>query len=309
MVYPLRDMIREMRGVGILVAIILSQAGSAPLCQWTGGAEMGSLARPISEASGLAVSRRFPNRVYHINDSGDAGRFFVTNFIGQNLQTVEIAGFTPRDTEDLALGPCGAATDCLFVGDIGDNQRERRSIELIIIEEPQKLNAPVKPRYRVRMRYPDGAYNAESLAVHPNGDVFILTKGGVPRLYRLARQQWMNGGERVQSLEFVAAIDFEKLGGPEAAIDGRAPTSMDIASDGKRAIVLTYRNVFEVFLDFSRPLPPPAQWTAGKEFRRISVEVLAQQEAIAFLPDGKSFLYDSERLSAQRVKLMKCDCR
>src|SRR5205085_1218538 len=130
-------------------------------------------------------------------------------------------------------------------------------IELAIVEERETFPDKVDAKYRVRMRYPDkAAHDAESLAVHPNGTVFILTKGGTPTLYRLRKDQWMNTSNKVQTLELVTAIDFEKLGGPAAAIDGRFPTAMDIAADGKHLLVLTYRNVFELFFDLAQPLPP-----------------------------------------------------
>src|SRR5205085_2675041 len=144
------------------------------------------------------------------------------------------------------------------------------------------------PKYRVKIRYPVTPLNAESFAVHPNGDVFILTKGGIPQLFRLRKDAWMNANGEVQTLELVTPLDLERLGGPAAAFDGRLPTAMDISPDGKRFLVLTYRNVFELFFDLSQPLPNTATWKAGTDYRRIDVEVLEQQEAIAFSADGRS---------------------
>jgi hypothetical protein len=159
------------------------------------------------------------------------------------------------------------------------------------------------------MRYPDRGHDAESLAVHPDGTIYILTKGGIPTLYRLKKDQWMNARDRLQTLELVTAIDFEKLGGPAAAIDGRLPTAMDISPDGKRVLVLTYRNIFELAIDLSRPIPPVSTWRPMQQFRRVEVEVLDQQEAIAYLPDGRSFIYDTERPAKGRARMMRCDCR
>jgi hypothetical protein len=278
-------------------------------CEWTAARQIGALGKPADEDSGIAVSRRFRDRIYHVNDSGDTGRFFITDFKGTNLQIVNIPGFANRDVEALAFGTCKAGVDCIFLGDIGDNSNRRPSIELIAVEEVQTFVAQVTPVYRVRMRYPDGPHNAESMAMHPDGSLYILTKGGVPRLYRLKKNQWMNAGAQVQTLEFVTAIDFEKLGGPFAAIDGRLPTAMDISADGGRLLVLTYRNVFELQFDLSKPLPPFDTWKAGQDFRRVSVEVLDQQEAIAYTPDGRSFIYDTEQPKKGKAAMMRCDCR
>lgn len=291
----------------LLLMLLLRQPATFT-CQWTHGTEIGRVDTPIDEDSGLAISRKFPNRLYHTNDSGDSGRFFITDFSGGAIQIVNIEGFQPLDTEDLAMGPCGSQ-DCLFVGDIGDNNRLRKTIEMVVIEERTKFAAQVAPRYRVRLRYPDKAHDAESLAVHPDGTVFILTKGEVPQLFRLRKDQWMNSTGDVQTLERVTGIDFEKLGGPAAAIDGRLPTAMDISADGKHILVLTYRNVFELLFDLSQPLPPVTTWKAGVNYRRLDIEVLEQEEGIAFTPDGRSFIYDTEKPTSGSARIFRSDCR
>jgi hypothetical protein len=296
--------------LALLTAIVLLVQSTGPFtCQWTRSTVIGSVDRPISEDSGLAVSRKFPNRVYHVNDSGDSGRFFITDMAGVSVQTIQIDGFRPVDPEDLAIGACTPRSDCVFIGDIGDNDGWRREIEVVVVEEVQNFPRGVDPMHRVRMRYPDRGHDAEAMAVHPDGTIYILTKGGIPRLYRLKKDQWMNARDRLQTLELVTAVDFEKLGGPAASIDGRLPTAMDISPDGKRFLVLTYRNVFEVAVDLSQPIPPVATWRPMQQFRRVAVEVLDQQEAIAYLPDGRSFIYDTERPAKGRARIMRSDCR
>jgi len=296
--------------LALLIAIVLLVQSTGPFtCQWTRSTVIGSVDRPISEDSGLAVSRKFANRVYHVNDSGDSGRFFITDMAGVSVQTIQIDGFRPVDPEDLAIGACTPRSDCVFIGDIGDNDGWRREIEVVVVEEVQNFPRRVDPMHRVRMRYPDRGHDAEAMAVHPDGTIYILTKGGIPTLYRLKKDQWMNARDRLQTLELVTAIDFEKLGGPAASIDGRLPTAMDISPDGKRFLVLTYRNVFEVAVDLSQPIPPVATWRPMQQFRRVAVEVLDQQEAIAYLPDGRSFIYDTERPAKGRARIMRCDCR
>src|SRR5690349_18401504 len=100
----------------------------ASLCaQWSGPVQVGTLDPAfLPEASGIAVSRQYEDRYYHINDSGDGAAFYVTDSAGQKTRKVAIRGYKPQDTEDLALGPCdGGGDTCLFVGDIGDNAQKR----------------------------------------------------------------------------------------------------------------------------------------------------------------------------------------
>src|SRR5437764_6810116 len=86
--------------------LLLLQNGSSFSCQWTHGTQVGHVDNPIVEDSGLATSRKFPNRLYHVNDSGDTGRFFITHFAGKDLRIVNINGFAPEDAEGLGIGPC-----------------------------------------------------------------------------------------------------------------------------------------------------------------------------------------------------------
>src|SRR5262245_20191480 len=292
----------------LLAIVLLAQSASPFVCQWTPAKAIGSVDRPISEDSGLAVSRKFPNRVYHVNESGDSGRCCGTDMTGLSVQTIHINGFAPVDPEDLAIGACNPRSDCVFIGDIGDNDGWRKEIEVVVVEEVQEFPRRIDPLYRIRMRYPDRGHDAESLADHPDGTIYILTKGGMPTLYRLKKDQWMNARDQLQTLELVTTIDFEKLGGGAASIDGRLPTAMDIKPDGKRVLVLTYRNVFELAIDLSQPIPPVSTWRPMQQFRRVAVEVLDQQEAIAYLPDGRSSIYDTERPAKGRARMMRCDC-
>src|SRR6185369_18081869 len=107
--------------IAVWMLLLLFQDGNSQPCQWTHGKEIGQLSDPIDEDSGLAISRKFPDRLYHVNDSGDSGRFFITDLTGRNLRIVNVKSFSPVDAEDLALGPCSASADCLFIGDIGSN--------------------------------------------------------------------------------------------------------------------------------------------------------------------------------------------
>ena len=134
----------------------------------------------VDEASGLAISRQFPDRLYHHNDSGGGPYFYITSFSGENTQKIEIEGYddTDQDLEDMALGPCEEPTkDCIYLANIGDNFLRRESIEVLIIEEQEQFGASALPVGRVKMKYPDGAHNAEGLGVDPMGNIYILTKG------------------------------------------------------------------------------------------------------------------------------------
>src|SRR5437870_1847098 len=91
------------------------------LCTQWQEQHIGTLQTPIDEASGVALSRAFPGRMYHVNDSGSGGVIYATDMQGKQIGTIGIKDFAPIDMEELRLGPCGNGRSCLFIGDIGDN--------------------------------------------------------------------------------------------------------------------------------------------------------------------------------------------
>ncbi|RLV47508.1 hypothetical protein D9V37_15095 [Nocardioides mangrovicus] len=110
------------------------------------------------------------------NDSGDAGRVFVLDDHGR---TVGITDYGSQvDAE--ALAPANAGH--VWVGDIGDNDRERRFVVVRKVPVGRGERTVQVPAYR--LIYPDGtAHDAETLLRDPHsGRLFVVTKalfGGV----------------------------------------------------------------------------------------------------------------------------------
>src|SRR5215467_3095393 len=130
-----------------LLLLLLDSTIHAQVCrQWKEASHIGDLQAILHEASGVAASRNFPGRLYHINDSGDTGRFYITPMEGKPTQIVNVAGFDPVDVEAISLGPCPGTGSCLYVGDIGDNNRNRKSVQIAVVEEVQNFPGTVKMR-------------------------------------------------------------------------------------------------------------------------------------------------------------------
>jgi hypothetical protein len=269
----------------LLITLSLGTEAVAQICaEWGQSTRVGELGPEIREASGLAVSRRFPNRLYHVNDSGDRGSFYITDGTGRLRQTVVVSGFQPVDVEGLGLGNCGGNRTCLVIGDIGNNEKRRRSVDLIVVEELERFPQSVTPQHRITARYPDGNYDAEGLAIHPDGTLFVLTKEHPARLFRLSKEQWQTRNGQIQTMSLVTTLDVAGLG-----------TSLDISADGRELLVLTYLNARE--FEFN-------SWQG----RRIPLAFLQQQEAVAYMPDGRSFLYTTESVGLP-AGIMTMVCR
>ena len=272
----------------------------------------------LKEVSGISASVAYPDRLYSVSDGGSPF-FFTTNLAGEGTQAVRMGGLTDytRDLEDLDVGPCpgpDGATSCLFVGDIGGNSRTRDRVDIIVIEELAEFPERVEPLYLTTLVYPDGPQDAEGLAVHPNGDIYVLSKetpsllGTDPaKLYRARATDWQAAPRATFPLELVAAIDLRALSGSSLHLFSHLATGFDLSEDGSKMLVLTYGDAFELTLD---PLTLPdnrvSLVTTTTPFERVSLRRLRQQEAVTYLPDD-GFLYTTESGDGQSP-LIKLTC-
>jgi hypothetical protein len=299
------------------------------LCpSWKSAVEVGSLDPAlINEASGLAISRDH-DRLYHVNDSGDGPRFFITQKDGTQTKSVSVKDFKPFDVEELALGPCpGATGTCLVLGDIGDNRLKRKFVELVFIREQGNFGDEVTPLARLQFEYPDRPHDAEAMAIMPSGDLIVMTKearGGEARAAHLFRvssealaRALSNGGSK--------PVRFEKYGElsvPEIMKDkgfGGLVTGMSVTSDGTRFAVLTYDRAIEVAFDLqSGPLPKTSELETAGKISIVNLVRLPQQEAIAYDSNDRDLVYTTEVVTrlqrlfggaiTQRPSIMKATC-
>lgn len=306
-----------MRAILAASLLALASPAAAQVCAAWGPPEtIGRLDTVlVNEASGLEVSTRFKDRLYHNNDSGDGLRFYISRLDGQDTRAIEVEGPKPVDIEELSLGPCGREGDCLYLGDIGDNPARRDEVVFTLIREVENFPEKVAPLRVIRARYPDGAHNAEAFAVHPNGDLYLVTKPAdrvmmnpVPaKVFRLTGAQLENA-DQVQTFEQVGEIDLPTIMGSRP-FPGSIVTAMDISPDGARVILLTYMAALELAVDLKDGLPASAEWTDGKDYRVVDLDTLPQQEAVAWLPDAGAFLYNTELTrGAQQAPIRKMTC-
>ncbi len=272
------------------------------LCtSWDEGKPLGELATSIDESSGISSSLQFSERLYHTNDSWNNGAvFFVSDLQGKNVKEIFLEA-DPKlertvDIEDMDVGPCSQGS-CIFLADIGDNHSKRSEIHLLILPELEAWEMPVSPRV-LTLHYPDGPHDAEAFAVHPNGDLYILSKEVFPlktppaKLYRLKKELWSEEAE-FYTLEFVSSIDLRALSGSSVDVFSHIATGMDISADAQRLLILSYGEVFELQLDLSS-LEPNSELPLDLPYKKIEVLTLLQQESISYTAQGYGFIYTAE---------------
>jgi len=190
--------------------------------------------RALAEMSGLVASHRQPGVLWSINDSGSFARLYRLGSEGQALGRVWVSGAWLHDTETLARWR-QHERDWLLIGDVGDNRARRDHVVVHAVPEPDTMATHARIAWSLRFRYPDGARDAEGIAVdQARGDLLVLSKRDRPaRLYRVPLAA--AGG---------APATAEYLGSPRRdAIEG-AVTGLDLSEDGRELAVLTYSGLY-----------------------------------------------------------------
>ena len=254
-------------------AVPTAQQGAAPQCQ-----PSVSLVRipDLAEASGVAVSRRSPGRLWAHNDSGEAV-LVALDTQGSVTRRVRVSGVKVDDWEAVAVAACPGGS-CIYIADIGDNQANRKRITIYRVSEPGSEDS-VAVRDAFHATYPDGAQDAETFLVGPDGGLFIVTKGETDAiaLYRFPRE-----------LRPGATHQLERVGKPLAPRKASATeriTDGSVSPDGTWVVLRTKQS-----LAFHRAADLFAgNWT---EAGRVSLKAVgeAQGEGVAIAADGTVYL-------------------
>jgi hypothetical protein len=249
----------------------------------------------IDESSGLAASRSNPGVYWTHNDSGDAPLVYAFDATGESRGVFRVAGAQARDWEDMAIGPGPQrGSSYLYLGDIGDNDKVRTEITVYRVAEP-KLTAADKtsskknprttaPAEAIRLRYPDGRFDAETLLVHPTtGNLYIITKVMLKNAVVY---------EAAAPLAVGQTITMKRIGEIKVpSIMGGVLTGGAISPDGRRVAFCDYLQGYEAVLPAS-----------SKNFNAIWKQAITgfslgkreQGESIAYRADGKALLATSE---------------
>lgn len=246
--------------VALLSAVVLASAclpRDRPTGPWeeqnpTSVRQTGQFQDPaIRESSGAAVSRTHPGVIWTHNDAGNAGVLYATDTTGAALGRWQVIGSTSIDWEDIALGPCPAGR-CLYIGDVGDNREQRRSVTLYRLPEPVPSSAggDTAPAESLAVRYPDRPRDVEALYVDEAGDTWLVSKGrqdGV-FLYRVPAARWGLGS--------VVAELVDTLPIPNDRTSWQLVTGATISPDQRTVVIRTYLHLYHFSRDSAGGLTP-----------------------------------------------------
>jgi hypothetical protein len=177
-----------------------------------------------------------------------------------------------------------AADGTIWLADIGDNNQARSTVALIALRTDGRAAV-------YRLSYPDGAHDAESLLLAPDGTPYLVTKEGrgASGVYRPTAA--LDPGRTVP-LAKVATVTFG-LTGTEGGPVGRAgelmATGGAVSADGRFLALRTYTDAYVWSLTGSDVVAALARTP-----RRVPLPPEPQGEAIAITEDDASLVVGSE---------------
>jgi hypothetical protein len=235
----------------------------------------------IKEASGLTLSRRTSGVLWTHNDSGQP-ILYAFDASGTVRGRVRVPNATVVDWEDVTAAHCPSG-DCLYIADIGDNDRSRSTITIYRVPEPQPADAQTAPPDVFTASYPDGAHDAEALFVVDDA-LFVITKDDAGILYRIPQ----SGRGQVKA-ERIGELGISRV------------TDADVSADGKTVVVRTNNEVafYQTPVVVAGKSPKPDLRFSVRQARE------PQGEGVAF--DGNRTLYlTSEGSDGGQLSALTC---
>jgi hypothetical protein len=258
----------------------------------------------LTECSGMDASPVIEDLFWAVNDGGHGPFLHALGGDGRHRGRVRVAGALNRDWEGLATFVDGGRA-MILIADVGDNRERYETYTLYVVAEPPLSgerydeSASATVARRIVFSYPDRSHDAEGVAVDPAGErVLILTKRDDPPLLfevslKPPASDFPVTARKVLALDSIPPPSGDDSDHPFGLFYSQ-PTGFDISPDGRRAVVLTYKDAYLFDLGDRRvpplsgnPIPVRLPHPAGRADLR-------QREAICFAPDGKALFVTSE---------------
>ena len=206
----------------------------------------------VDEPSGLVASATHPGVYWTHGDSGNGNWLFAIDAEGKLLARYRVAATENVDWEDITRDDAGN----LWLGDIGNNDGQRRDLAVLRLVEPDPSVGPegvgeVRVAQRVGFSYPDQqefggrhhTFDAESL-LWWRGTLWLLTKHRGDRKTKLYRFPELGADSKQVVLELVDDFDLGASLSDDASAYPGMTTAADMAPDGRHWALLSYDAVF-----------------------------------------------------------------
>ncbi|MGH3714720.1 MAG: hypothetical protein ACRDT4_14850, partial [Micromonosporaceae bacterium] len=267
---------------------------AAPSVAPTAGKQLCSIAdERLAEISGLVSTKQ--GYVAVADGADDGGGQLEVFDLDAKCQVTERHSFSrdPFDPEDLAISKDGT----LWVADIGDNDLERDTVALWKIA-PDRNSVAIH-----RLKYPDGAHDAEALLMQPDGKPVIVTKdldgGGASGIYVANVPLKPDQSVPLTKVGVFTVGSTGTDGNRFGPVGQKLVTGAALSADGTRAVVRTYADAYEWKVSGGNVV---AALTKSKPVR-TPLPGEPQGEAITYSQDGKTYVTATEATPSDPPRL------
>lgn len=252
----------------------------------------------VDEASGLARSQRKPGVFWVHNDDGKP-RVYAISDAGKRVGRLTLDDAKNRDWEDVSSFMLDDKP-YLLIADVGDNMRRRKAVYLYVVAEPdldEDDKVREKPDWTIRLRYPDGPRDVESVAVDiDNERILLLSKRDLPAVLYSVPLRPSEKTVTATRLGAVRSLPPPKRSDVVAAPKTKdwywQPTAMDLRDD--TAIILTYRALYT----YRRRADEDWFDALNRRPDRMSLGRIPNAEAAAINHDGSTAYVTIEKKNA-----------
>lgn len=234
----------------------------------------------LTESSGVCLSRDGQLLFTH-NDSGDQPRLFIFRRDGQYLNAMLVGNARAVDWEDICAFSM-SGKDYLAIGDVGDNNQQRSSVSIYLVQQPSLEQVAESGRVlavdcELSITFEHGPINCEAVAFDPlRKSLLLLSKEPLRcRIFEVELSQLSGKQEcvaRYRQTLFVPLV-----------------TGADISRDAERLVMCSYAAGSMAIRDNQTGL-----WKLKTEGGVFRLPARRQGESICFSENGQRLLLTSE---------------
>ena len=229
---------------------------------------------------------------------GERAFIYALDTRGRHLGTWRVEGARSVDWESISSYKDASGKCFVLIGDIGDNDENRRELQVYRIPEPAITPEGAKSSSAAPLvtaaaevltyTYADGTNNAETLLVHPRtGDIYVVTKekSGPAGVHRIKPAF---GAAGAQKTERVAEVSVPA--NPQGLITGGS-----FSPDGGRLMLCDVKGGYEFVLPDAAASPDDI-WK--QKPTPVDVGDRKQGEGVSYGRDGLTLYASSEKRNA-----------
>jgi hypothetical protein len=251
----------------------------------------------INESSGLtlATQTKAARWLWTHNDGNHAAELFLINDSGETLSRLELSDLHVTDSEDLSSFDW-QGTRYLLLADTGDNDLARKTLQFIVIKQPNLDRERFKKKLKldddsdawtVTFQFEDGPRNCEAIAVDVQQQVVLLInkeRHSACSVYQLPLADVLNRDSKLLTAKKLTELKLPTILG------------MAIRPDGGQLVALGREQLFV----FDRQQDSQSKgWEPWlNAFQRgpatVNKPEQKQAEAVTYDTDGRSLLLSSE---------------